>query len=69
MELVAVAVAEAPKAEVARAEVARAEGLQEEAAVKVMAVDGQVELAIRPEEGGVMHQPAAVKSKLGGSVS
>jgi len=55
-----VAVVAAPKVEVVR-EVE----LREVGVVKVMAVDGQVELAVPLEVGGVMHQPAAVKSKSG----
>lgn len=55
-----VAVAEGPMAEVVRAVEQREVG-----AVKVMAADGQVELAIRPEVGGVMRQLVAAKSKLG----
>lgn len=47
------------------AEVVRPVEQREVGVGKVMAADGQVEQAIRPEEGGVMRQPEAVKSKLG----
>lgn len=47
------------------AEVVRPEAQREVGVVKAMAADGQVEQAIRLEEGGVMRQPAAVKNKLG----
>lgn len=60
MALVAVVVAVDPKVEVVRAAEQRGVGV-----VKAMAVDGQVELAIRQEEGGVMHQPEAVRSRSG----
>ncbi len=48
-----------------KVEVVREVELREVGVVKVMAVDGQVELAVPLEVGGVMHQPAAVKSKSG----